>query len=335
MSDLIRLTQANFEAEVLKSEVPVLVDYWAPGCGHCRTLGPVIERIAAERAGSRKVGKVNVDDEPHLASLAGVQGIPAVVVYRDGRPAARSVGGVPKHVLEDARSGAGPAEAGGGVEPSVRPPEMTLTRQESTGPEGSSFAVRALRRRAGRSRRLLGLVPLGAAVALGACGGTAASKSSAPATAAPLGSTASASLTTPAKRKASASPARRAQTARGRKAGIQISVRASQYGRILRDGADRTIYLFTHDRGTPSTCYGACAAAWPPVVTKGTPTAGSGLNALLLGATRRRDGTLQVTYAGHPLYYYVADPKGQILCQNVEEYGGKWLVVSPYGTPVR
>jgi predicted lipoprotein with Yx(FWY)xxD motif len=211
-----------------------------------------------------------------------------------------------------------------------------LTRQERTPPEGSSVAVRALRRRAGRSRRLLGLVPLGAAVALAACGGTAASKSSAPATAAaPPVSTASASLTTPAERKASASPARRAQTAPGRKAGIQISVRASQYGRILGDGADRTIYLFTHDRGTPSTCYGACAAAWPPVLTKGTPIAGSGLNALLLGTTRRRDGTPQVTYAGHPLYYYVADPKGQILCQNVEEYGGRWLVVSPHGTPVR
>jgi predicted lipoprotein with Yx(FWY)xxD motif len=196
--------------------------------------------------------------------------------------------------------------------------------------------VRRGHRWAGRSRRLSGLLPFGAAVALAACGGTAASKSSAPAAAAAASrSTASASLTTPAKRKASASPASRAQTARGRKAGIQISVRASQYGRILRDGADRTIYLFTHDRGTPSTCYGACAATWPPVLTRGAPSAGTGLNALLLGTTRRRDGTLQATYAGHSLYYYASDPKGQILCQNVEEYGGTWLVVSPHGTPVR
>jgi thioredoxin 1 len=102
MSDLITLTQANFEAEVGSSEVPVLVDYWAPRCGHCRTLGPVIERIAAEHTGSLKVGTVNVDDEPYLASLAGVQGIPAVVVYRDGRRVARSVGAVAKHVLKDA-----------------------------------------------------------------------------------------------------------------------------------------------------------------------------------------------------------------------------------------
>jgi predicted lipoprotein with Yx(FWY)xxD motif len=114
-----------------------------------------------------------------------------------------------------------------------------------------------------------------------------------------------------------------------------ITVRSSQYGPIVADGSDRTIYLFTHDRSTTSTCYGPCAAAWPPVLTRGAPRTASGLPNSL-GTTRRHDGTLQVTYAGHPLYYYVGDTKpGEILCQNVDEYGGTWLVLSRLGRPVR
>jgi predicted lipoprotein with Yx(FWY)xxD motif len=162
-----------------------------------------------------------------------------------------------------------------------------------------------------RARCLLAIAPLGAALALAACGGTAASKSAAPA------SSASGS----------------AQPGRG---GIQLSVRPSQYGSILRDGTDRTIYLFTHDRSTSSTCYAGCATAWPPVLTTGAPSAGTGLSARLLGTTHRSDGTLQVTYGGHPLYYYVNDVKpGQILCQNVDEFGGTWLVVSPRGAAIQ
>jgi thioredoxin 1 len=102
MSNSITLTSANFESEVTGAEEPVLVDYWAPWCGPCRLLSPIVEEIASERAGQLKVGKVNVDEEPELAALAGVQGIPFVVLYDGGRPVAHAVGAQPKHALERA-----------------------------------------------------------------------------------------------------------------------------------------------------------------------------------------------------------------------------------------
>ena len=115
-----------------------------------------------------------------------------------------------------------------------------------------------------------------------------------------------------------------------------LTAHSSRYGRILFDSRGRALYLFTHDRGTRSTCYGACASAWPPVVTKPGPRATGAVKQSLLGTTRRRDGTSQLTYAGHPLYYYVGDTRpGQVLCQAVLEYGGYWYVVRSDGTAVR
>jgi predicted lipoprotein with Yx(FWY)xxD motif len=114
-----------------------------------------------------------------------------------------------------------------------------------------------------------------------------------------------------------------------------VVVHGSAYGRVLFDGRGFVLYTFSADRRT-SRCSGACAAAWPPFIVKRAPRAGVGAHRSLIGAVRRRDGRLQATYAGRPLYYYVGDRKpGQILCQNVSEYGGLWLVVRPNGVPVR
>ena len=98
---VVELTKENFE-EVVTSNPTVIVDYWAPWCGPCRMLGPVIEQLADERPGTVKVGKVNVDEQPSLADRAGVRGIPYVVLYRDGEPAAQAIGAQPKAKLEQA-----------------------------------------------------------------------------------------------------------------------------------------------------------------------------------------------------------------------------------------
>jgi predicted lipoprotein with Yx(FWY)xxD motif len=110
----------------------------------------------------------------------------------------------------------------------------------------------------------------------------------------------------------------------------------SSYGRILFDGRGFALYAFTHDPRGQSVCTGACAKAWPPFVVKRPPRAAAGAKATLLGTTKRADGTLQVTYAGRPLYHYVGDRRpGQVLCQNIREFGGVWLVIRSTGALVR
>jgi predicted lipoprotein with Yx(FWY)xxD motif len=107
----------------------------------------------------------------------------------------------------------------------------------------------------------------------------------------------------------------------------------SEYGRMLYDASGQPLYLFDAEASTTPTCYGSCAADWPPVLTHGLPRARKGADESLLGTTRRKDGSRQVTYAGHPLYSYAHEGKYQVRCHDVEEYGGTWLVVRPDGRP--
>lgn len=112
--------------------------------------------------------------------------------------------------------------------------------------------------------------------------------------------------------------------------GARLEIVDSQFGRVIADRHGEALYLFDREQRGRSECHGACARAWPPLLTKGKPVA-AGARQDLLGTTRRADGKLQVTYAGHPLYYYVSDSPGTILCHDVEEFGGTWLVVKPSG----
>ena len=116
--------------------------------------------------------------------------------------------------------------------------------------------------------------------------------------------------------------------------GTKVVVADSQFGPILFDAEKQAIYLFDREASDQSECYGACADAWPPVLTDGEPEPGAGTDAKLLGTTERDDGSTQVTYAGHPLYYYAHEGPGQVLCHNVDEFGGLWLVVEPGGDAV-
>jgi predicted lipoprotein with Yx(FWY)xxD motif len=106
-------------------------------------------------------------------------------------------------------------------------------------------------------------------------------------------------------------------------------------GKILVDSDGRSVYLFEKDTGPTSTCFAACASAWPPVTVKGMPDAGVGVNESMLGTTKRPDGTMQVTYSGHPLYLYQGDTKrGDTTGQNVDGFGAEWYVLSPAGNKV-
>lgn len=117
--------------------------------------------------------------------------------------------------------------------------------------------------------------------------------------------------------------------------GATVRVSQAKLGRILVDGRGHSLYVFEKDRRGKSSCAGACAAAWPPLIASGKPRAGAGAKASLLGRIRRRDGRWQVTYSRHPLYTFVKDTKtGQTNGEGVDAFGAEWYLVSPSGAKV-
>lgn len=116
---------------------------------------------------------------------------------------------------------------------------------------------------------------------------------------------------------------------------MTISSRSGALGTYLTDGSGRALYLFMSDTATTSTCSGACATAWPPLVETSTPAVSDGAQAAMLGTLARADGTTQVTYGGHPLYYFAADTApGTTKGQGKNGFGALWWLVDPAGTAI-
>jgi predicted lipoprotein with Yx(FWY)xxD motif len=160
------------------------------------------------------------------------------------------------------------------------------------------------------------------ALAIAGCGGGGSTSSS---------STASATT--------ASTPVAATTAASGTTAGIAtVSVKKSSLGNILVAGPkQRTVYLFAADKGPSSTCSGACAEVWPPVITTASPKAAGGAITADLGTITRSDGTKQVTYKGHPLYYYVGDGTsgGETSGQAISSFGAPWYVLTPSGSEVK
>jgi predicted lipoprotein with Yx(FWY)xxD motif len=155
-------------------------------------------------------------------------------------------------------------------------------------------------------KTLLGAAPVAAALAIAGCGGYGSSSAPAPPSGAKTDSV------TPA-----------------------VTIAHAKLGSYLADAKGRALYLFEADKGSSSACYSACASLWPPLTSAGAVTPGVGVDRASLGTTTRNDGTTEVTYHGHPLYYYAADTtKGSLTGQGLNQFGAKWYVVAPNGNKI-
>jgi predicted lipoprotein with Yx(FWY)xxD motif len=161
-----------------------------------------------------------------------------------------------------------------------------------------------------------------ALLAIAGCGGGGSSSSSEPT---PALESKPAASSTPAPK-----PAPKAKS-HGKPAVVKVTD-TPDLGGVIVDSKGMTLYDFHKDKGTTSACYGACAAAWPPLLTSGAPTAAGGAKQSLLGTTKRKDGTLQVTYNGHPLYGFVEDRKpGETNGNDVDGFGAEWYALMANG----
>jgi predicted lipoprotein with Yx(FWY)xxD motif len=115
----------------------------------------------------------------------------------------------------------------------------------------------------------------------------------------------------------------------------KVMLRSTSLGSVLADARGHSLYLFEADKGSKSACYGQCAAVWPPLLTAGAPVSGTGLKKALLTTAKRKDGKLQVVFAGHPLYFFSGDANaGQVKGEGLVHFGGTWYAVSAAGTKV-
>jgi predicted lipoprotein with Yx(FWY)xxD motif len=130
------------------------------------------------------------------------------------------------------------------------------------------------------------------------------------------------------------SPVGSKEASAGRAERTKVHLKRTRFGRVLFDSDGYALYVFTRD-GRRSKCNGDCAVAWPPLRARGKLVGGKGVKDGLLGRVGRRDGSKQVTYDGQPLYNYIDDPLGVVLCQDVREFGGTWYAVKRSGEPVR
>jgi predicted lipoprotein with Yx(FWY)xxD motif len=115
----------------------------------------------------------------------------------------------------------------------------------------------------------------------------------------------------------------------------KVVLRSTSLGSVLTDARGHSLYLFEADKRSKSACYGQCAAVWPPLLTTSRPTAGAGVKQGLLSTTKRKDGKLQVVYAGHPLYFFSGCARaGQVKGEGIVHFGGAWYVVDAAGKKV-